>query len=158
MVTMSKHSKDKIFAYLTDLLKPVLRVMSGHAKDADYFVPRTDILVSELGMTEDEVTTCIFPLIGMWRDQQASVGGDDSVAARNFLYVALPFLAEVLLQDGIFWIHDFPDHEISTLLLTRLDGLKAVNYESWAIEKRIYCAGHEALIRNTGTSPCQAIY
>ena len=36
IATMSKHQKDKIFVYLTDLLKPVLRVMSGHNKDTRY--------------------------------------------------------------------------------------------------------------------------
>ena len=41
-------------------------------------------------------------------------------------------MAQVVVQDGIYWIRDFPDHEISRLLLQ----VMPPNYQSWAKETR----------------------
>ena len=154
IATMSKHQKDKIFVYLTDLLKPVLRVMSGHNKDARYYVPRTEINLHELGLSLDQATAMISPRIETWRDQQQSAEGDKSEAALNFLNVTLPFLAEVILQDSIYWTHDFPLHPISTLLIEKVHGaeLQGVNYETWAIQKRAWCSEQERVIQDSGSS------
>ena len=61
IATMSKQQKDKIFVYLTDLLKPVLRVMSGHNKDARYYVPRMEIDLHKLGLSLDQALAIISP-------------------------------------------------------------------------------------------------
>jgi hypothetical protein len=152
IATMSKHLKEKIFAYLTDLLKPVLRVMSGHAKDAEYYVPRTNITFEEFGLSSDEITALIFPMIETWRDQQQSAEGDKSAAAGNFLNKTLPFLAEVIIQDGVFWTRDFPHHEISTILLEKMQGLQNDNYEAWATRKQAWCEERDSVIRDSGST------
>ena len=36
---------------------------------------------------------------------------------KNFIHKTLPFLAKVVLQDGVYWIHDYPNHPVSRLLL-----------------------------------------
>jgi hypothetical protein len=58
--------------------------------------------------------------------------GDGSDAATNFLEETLPYLAEVVVQNGIFWIHDYPNHPISRLLLHALTN----NYAHIAAKKR----------------------
>ena len=44
--------------------------------------------------------------------------GETSAAAQDFLLRTLPFLANVVIQDGIYWIKDYPNHEVSRLLLS----------------------------------------
>ena len=59
----------------------------------------------------------IFPRIKQWREQYHDVDGDDSDAAYNFLYHTLPFLAVVVIQNGIYWVRDYPTHEFARLRL-----------------------------------------
>jgi hypothetical protein len=59
----------------------------------------------------------IFPRRFLWKQEQESDGGDKSKAATAFLDEALPFLAEVAIQDGIYWIEKFPNHPASLHLL-----------------------------------------
>eukprot|EP00957_Ditylum_brightwellii_P201043 15323818-Ditylum_brightwellii.AAC.1 len=47
--------------------------------------------------------------------------------AYNFLCELLPFLAGVAVQDGIYWLRNFPMHKVSTYLKTQIPG-----YEQWA--------------------------
>eukprot|EP00957_Ditylum_brightwellii_P110238 8408216-Ditylum_brightwellii.AAC.1 len=45
----------------------------------------------------------------------------------NFLYKLLPFLAGVAVQDGIYWLRDFPMPKVSAYLKTQIPC-----YEQWA--------------------------
>lgn len=129
MATMSKHMTAKIFQYATELYAPVMHVMSGFARDDSFFVPRCDIVFpDEWG----DITKLVFPNIDIWRAQADAPNGDKSNAAKNFLYEMLPFLALVVVQDGIFWLRDWPEHPISKFLLT----VMPPTYERWAAEKR----------------------
>ena len=136
--TLSKHQKsnlDKV--YMTELFPPILRVMAGFSNTENkvstnsciYHVPRTLV---ELPWTDDQVTSFIFPRVEVWRAQFQSPEGDTSEAARNFLYGVLPFLAKVVVQDGIYWIKDYPSHEISRLLLNAMPP----SYERWSMDTR----------------------
>ena len=136
--TLSKHQKsnlDKV--YMTELFPPILRVMAGFSLSENllktnatiYHVPRTLI---EIPWSDHEITHFIFPKIDIWRAQCESPEGDSSEAAKNFLYGVLPFLAKVVIQDGIYWVHDYPTHEISRLLLE----VMPPNYECWSMETR----------------------
>jgi hypothetical protein len=119
----------KIFKYATELYGPVMHVMAGFARDDAYFVPRCDIAIpAEWG----DITKLVFPNIDVWRFQCAAPNGDKSQAARNFLNEMLPFLALVVVQDGIFWLRDWPEHPISRFLID----VMPANYERWAVEKR----------------------
>ena len=138
VATLSKHQKsnlDKV--YMTELFPPILRVMAGFSYTENkcktnstiYHVPRCLI---KLPWSDDQVSRFIFPKIDIWRDQYFSPEGDKSEAAKNFLFGVLPFLAQVVVQDGIYWIRDYPDHEISKLLLH----VMPPNYERWSFEMR----------------------
>jgi hypothetical protein len=133
--TMSKHKTDDlaVFRYATELYTPVMHVMAGFARKDAYFVPRTKISPpTEWG----DVTALIFPDIDIWRWQVDAPNGDKSSAARNFLYETLPFLAHVAVQDGIFWLQQYPDHAISILLRHLLPPA----YEQWAHDQRQWVA------------------
>ena len=136
--TLSKHQKsnlDKV--YMTELFPPVLRVMAGfstneyqHKTNSNFYhVPRT---LLHLPWSDQEVTKFIFPQIDIWHLQFNSPEGDKSEAARNFLFGVLPFLAKVVVQDGIYWLKEYPKHEISRLILEAMPE----NYERWCREMR----------------------
>ena len=129
LATMSKHDTKKIFRYATELYKPLLKVMSGHLRSDEYFVPRTLLEIPEQW---GDIMELIFPLARVWRFQHHSPMGDKSEAAYNFLYEVLPFLALVVIQDGAFWIHDYPDHPYTRKLLSAMPA----DYERWACDAR----------------------
>ena len=128
IATMSKHRTNKIYRYATELYTPLMKVMAGFKRTEAYFVPRTQV---ELPV-EWDAESIIFPHLETWRLQAASPTGDQSDAASNFLNKMLPFLARVIIQDGIFWLRDFPNHEISITLRN----VMPAGYEEWARETR----------------------
>jgi len=66
--------------------------------------------------------------------------GDNNKASRDFLDYLLPFLAQVVVQDGIFWIHYFKEHPLSVLLLN----VMPPDYERWAAQQRAWINEKEA--------------
>jgi hypothetical protein len=88
-------------------------VMAGFRKDSPYFVPRT---LLDLPYSIDYYCQKLLPQLATWRQQAASRGGDHSTCCDNFLNCILPYFVEVLLQDGVFFIHEFPDHPMSMYL------------------------------------------
>jgi hypothetical protein len=126
--TMSKHNADKIRRYMPELHAEVMKVMAGFQTDEEYYVPRT---LLEMPWTPLEMTRAVFPRYDQWVAQQQSPFGDNSMAASNFLYQTLPFLALVALQDGIYWIRDYPNNSASRMLRNTFP-----NYERWASEAR----------------------
>jgi hypothetical protein len=142
--TMSKHSTERIFeAYLTELFPPVMRVMAGFQKNDTYFVPRVEVAPP---FTAEEMSNLVFPQISKWRQQHSSEEGDPSEAARNFLYEVLPMLARVVMQDGPYWIRDYPNHELTRLLVSRMDA----GYYRWAKQTAIPEANQIADLRDIG--------
>ena len=133
ITTMSKHTRNKFDVfYMCELSPDVLKVLAGFHKRDIYTVPRTDITFEEL--TNTPIVELIFPNINIWKAQRDGIDGDKSVAARNFLDELLPFLARVVLQDGIFFMHDFPRHLVSQYLRN----LRNTNttFERWANTQR----------------------
>ena len=88
----------------------------------------------------------IFPRIAQWRAQQASPTGDKSEAANNFLWKVLPRLAVCAIQDGICWLKEFPEHEVSRLLLHAMPAW----YPQWATQARRECDNMESNRRVDG--------
>ena len=89
-------------------------VMAGFKLDEPYFVPRTKI-----GLPHN-IEICInkvLPTYKQWKQQQQSPTGDKSECAEKFFSRLIPFLVEILLQDGIFLIHEFPDHPMTRHLV-----------------------------------------
>jgi hypothetical protein len=128
IATMSKHCTNKIYRYATELYTPLMKVMAGFKRTNDYFVPRMQVQLP----VEWDVESIIFPHLETWRLQAASPTGDQSDAASNFLNKMLLFIVRVIIQDGIFWLRDFPNHEISITLRN----VMPAGYEQWATETR----------------------
>jgi hypothetical protein len=88
--------------------------MAGHWKsDLTYFVPRTQL---PLPHTIEWYCARLLPKLGEWRQQAASRTGDKSTCCQKFLYHILPWFVEVLVQDGIYFTRDFPNHPMSRYL------------------------------------------
>jgi Centromere DNA-binding protein complex CBF3 subunit, domain 2 len=134
--TMSKHLIDKIDRYTTELYPPLLKVMARFAKDEDYWVPRLFLEPpSNVNFTEHDLLKCLWPKIDDWRAQQEGSNGDgagNECAAFNFLWKVLPYFAQVIFQDGIYWLRDFPDNPATRLLIDVMPDW----YEEWAVEAR----------------------
>lgn len=64
----------------------------------------------------------------------SSPSGDHCKAAESFLLKVLPFLAKVIIQDGIYWIHHHPQNSASQILLGTKIG--TVWYTNWARTSR----------------------
>jgi hypothetical protein len=94
--------------------RKTMTVMAGFEMEESYFVPR-----SEIGLPFP-IEECINKLLGTdyarWKSQQASSDGDKSECGEQFFSRLLPWLVEVLIQDGIYLIVDFPEHEMSIVL------------------------------------------
>ena len=67
-----------------------------------------------------------------------SDNGNKSEAAVDFLERTIPFLAHVILQDGIYWVRHFPHHPVSLILKDKFR-----NYEVWAVNAHIALAEQE---------------
>lgn len=98
---------------LTNIFLQTCKVMSGFRKDEPYFVPRTKV---PLPHTIDWYCVRLLPKLNVWRQQAQSREGDKSSCAYKFLYRLLPYFVQVLVQDGIYFIRDFPSHPMSNYL------------------------------------------
>jgi len=66
------------------------------------------------------------------------------MAARNFFNHLLPFLATIILQDGVYFTVSYPDHPYSTLLLHKMHG---EGYEEWSARMRDSILEKEVIIQ-----------
>ena len=147
--TMSKHrtEKGKMAVYETEIARPVCSVMAGFTKEGCYFVPRsrlfphTELLQHQFPngrVQSDEfeaATWLIFPQSDRWRQEQRGPAGDKSECAQNFLFCTLRLLAVTAIQDGIFWLSEFPNHYVSQLLRFAMPKW----YPRWAALARQQC-------------------
>ena len=117
LATMSKHRGERLFdAYLTELFPEVMLVMSGHARGEPYFVPCTEI--KDFPYPLEECIRRLFPRYDTWVEQQRSQNGDKHESANNFLYVLIPFVSTVIMQDAPYWLKKFPRHPFSRFCRT----------------------------------------
>ena len=126
--SMSKHVVDKWTRYAPEISARTCHVMAGFELSESYYVPRAQL---ELPHPLESILLDILPRLPMWREQHLREGGDNSTAAENFLSDTIPYIVEVVVQDGIFFIRDFPDHPMSQLLKNRIQG-----YQTWARNAR----------------------
>ena len=71
----------------------------------------------------------IFPQLWLWRIQHNSDWGCKAEAANDFLMNILPYLSGVVVRAGAFFVHDFPDHDLSLRLRPALPS----NFEQWTV-------------------------
>jgi hypothetical protein len=88
--------------------------MSGHWKGEDlYYVAR---VMMPLWHSTTWYCKKLLPNLQTWRQQANSRGGDKSVCCDSILNHVLPYFIEVLVQDGVYFVRDFPTHPMSALL------------------------------------------
>jgi hypothetical protein len=134
---MTKHKTSVAEKHYTCQLPiPICKTLAGFERDEKYIVPRTSIgLPGNLSI--DTATKILFPDIDTWKAQIESDDGDKCTGARHFVDKVIPFLSEVILQDGIYWIKNHPNNNASRLLQVLLDGKTGVqDYSNWAAHKR----------------------
>jgi hypothetical protein len=89
-------------------------VAAGHRKgEKSYFVPRALLPIRK---TVEWHCNVLLPNLAVWKQQAAGRGGDKTSLCQKFLYDIIPYFVEVLVQDGVLFVKDFPDHEMSLYL------------------------------------------
>jgi hypothetical protein len=99
------------FYYLSNTCLTELQtcqVMAGFSKKQAYFVPRALLqLPHPIGWYKER----LLPELTTWRQQAAHpTQGDKSQCAQKFLNQLIPYFLEVAVQDGIYFVRDFPNH------------------------------------------------
>jgi hypothetical protein len=116
--------------YMTELHPHLLAVMAGY-KASEFnqyfnlqcklqFEPQYNPNHKADHAPFEDVTRLVFPMYDEYIDRFENSPVDPGVSARNFVYKLLPFLAQVVVQDGVFWIRQWPDHPVSNLLHAQL--------------------------------------
>ena len=102
---------------------------TGHRQwEKEYWVPRTKIPLNKDVLWYVQALLPQYPFLLV---QHQGTGGDKSGTARKFLEKILPYLVQVLVQDGAFLVQDFPENPVSTVLTQSIDG-----YCTWASTAR----------------------
>ena len=102
-----------------------------------------------------EWESALFPHRLVWLEQSRGARGDKSNTANHFLNKVLPYLAKVCLQDGIFWVKEWPEHGtvVNFLRLLHSKGYKQA-YLDWAQTARLnVLAIHNAEQQQTPAVP-----
>jgi hypothetical protein len=137
MTSMTHHMVEKLYShYGAVATKSACKVMAGFNLDEAYFVPRSSIPLGE-GRDAFYYLRLLLPEYDTWVNQIASPRGDNTSAGRKFLYQTLPWLAETVVQDGCFFVNDFPNHSFSRLLHDRIPGYErfAQSSRRWVTER-----------------------
>ena len=87
--------------------------MTGFNIEEPYFVPRTSI---PLDHTIEYYVKKVLPNYDRYCREINSHRGDQTLCSKKFVFDTLPFLVNVLVQDGFYFVRDFPSHPVSHLL------------------------------------------
>lgn len=137
--SLTKHNRD-VFEkdYMCELSILCMNTMAGFLpkkKHGEYYVPRATISLPN-SMTGEDLVKILFPMINTWRLESRSQGGDASASANSFLHSVLPYLCEVMAQDGVLWMRNHPANPSVRLLDHLLQGKTGdVNYTTWCQQK-----------------------
>jgi hypothetical protein len=117
-------------AYQAEADRETSAVQAGFEKVEEWFVPEANL---ELPCAINQLEDHLLPELKNWRNQSKGRYGDKSPCCKNFLEETIPFLVEVVVQCGVFFIKDFPGHPFSELLK------QFPGYELWAASAREQC-------------------
>jgi hypothetical protein len=120
--TMTKHIQDKYHsAYLPEVEEEAMKVMSGFRKSELRFVPTEHVVIPGDHKTylEDGMNYLIPHYRRLAREQQSAMG-DKTQCANKVLYQVIPYLVETVLQVGYYFIHEYPQHPLTSILLVSL--------------------------------------
>jgi hypothetical protein len=137
------HGKESIdVSYLPELPPDVMHVAAGLSLrhgETMYFVSRVFIcfndedlplVANNPNISDTELARMIFKHYPRWVREHES--GLKWKCGTNFLHKLLPFLAHVLVQDGVYWVEMDPRHEVSRLLIS----VFGERYIEWADKQR----------------------
>lgn len=131
IILLSKHTVQKVdTSYLPELPYSAMLAAAGFDvyRREEYYIPQSYIQVP------DEWIQLIFPWITRWQHQVLNLHDfDKGDAAKVFVFDLLPFMATVILQDGVHLINEYPDHLHTKILLNKMQGY---GYIEWAEEAR----------------------
>ena len=88
--------------------------MAGFTSKEPYYIGRSMV---ELQHSISWYEGRLLPELATWRQQAASVNGDKSLLCDKVLNHIIPYFITVLVQDGIYFAPQFPDHPTSILLI-----------------------------------------
>jgi hypothetical protein len=129
IATFTKHMLEKIHsAYMPELDKQACKVMADFGKDEPYVV---DYARVKLPRDVSYYVNLLLPKYPVWLEEQKSRTGDKSTLANKFLYQILPYMVEVLLQGGIYFMKDFPNHPMS-------QHITVSSFSSWSVLLTIF--------------------
>ena len=115
--TFTKHMLDKLnSAYQPEMNRETAKVMAAFEKDEPYFHGSFHVQ-HPVGIPV--LMDYLLPNYRLWCNQSNSAQGDKSSCCRKFLNQVLPFLVEVLVQDGIYLVRDYPNHPMSNYIEVR---------------------------------------
>jgi hypothetical protein len=107
----TKHMLEKLnSAYQAEMDKMSSKVMAGFGKEEPYVVDYTEI---KLPHAIRYYIDLLLPEYGIWIEEHLSDEGDKSSCCAKFLFEIIPFLVEVLLQCGVYFTKEFPNHPMS---------------------------------------------
>ena len=124
-----------------------MHVMGGFEKQEAYYVPR---VVLKIPYSREQLCSKLLPDWEKWKDQVNSPLGDSH--GDLLVNELLPFLLQVAVQDGIYWLVDFPNHPCTNILKQSLRD--PMPYERWALIARREC---EALRTSQPESQYEAL-
>ena len=117
--TMTKHIQDKYHsAYLPEVEEETMKVMSGFRKNEARFAATEHVVFpgDHQKYLEDGINYLI-PNYSRLVQEQQSARGDKTQCANKILYEVIPYLVETVLQVGYFFIHEYPNHPLTSVLL-----------------------------------------
>ena len=98
---------------------------------------------STISLPDDltDIALALFPQLNVWKEEMQSPNGDKH--SSHLLLHVIPFFVEVMLQDGVYWIHSLKDNPCSRLLVSRLLTVWPADvygdYTVWARRERRKC-------------------
>jgi hypothetical protein len=137
------HGKESIdISYLPELPPDVMHIAAGFSlrqgesmyllcrvfirtDDPEFPLVEADPNISDAGLARK-----LFLHYPRWLTEHES--GLKWDCGTNFLHKLLPFLARVLVQDGVYWVAMYPMHEVSRLLIS----VFGERYLEWADRQR----------------------
>jgi hypothetical protein len=139
----TNHGNESIdVSYLPELPPDVMHIAAGLSLrhgETMYFVgrvfirfddPDLPLVPDNPNISDTELAGMLFVHYHRWVREHES--GLEWPCGTNFLKKLLPFLARVLVQDGVFWVEMDPQHEVSRLLIS----VFGERYIEWADKQR----------------------
>lgn len=139
---LTKHIMDKYnSAYQPEAEEMTMKVMSGFRKHETRFVRHEHVeFPPNYRGTEylDQGIRLLIPHYDRYVDEHNSTYGDKGPACRKFLFEVIPYLVETLLQDGYYFVREFPNHDFAHLLKVSTTLLQVPVYNNLYIYIFIY--------------------